>query len=57
VFDVSGEQTRKYLWDYHDHAYTKYWRCNYTINGSSRDLSNWKLTESDVSLIERDLYN
>ncbi len=59
VFDVkeNENQTRKYLWDYHDHAYTKYWRCNYTINGSARDLSNWKLTENDVSLIERDLYN
>lgn len=59
VFDVkeNENQTRKYLWDYHDHAYTKYWRCNYTINGSARNLSNWKLTENDVSLIERDLYN
>ena len=59
VFDVkeNENQTRKYLWDYHDHAYTKYWRCNYTINGSARNLSNWKLTENDVSLIESDLYN
>ncbi len=59
VFDVKeGEnQTRTYYWDYHNHAYTKFWRCEYKITGSARNLSNWKLTDDKVTMVERDLYN
>lgn len=59
VFDVKeGEnQTRTYYWDYHNHAYTKFWRCEYKITGSARNISNWTLKDSDITLVERDLYN
>lgn len=59
VFDISEteNQTRTYLWDYHDRAYTKYWECKYQIVGSARDINNWTISEEDIVLVERDLYD
>ena len=39
VFDVSEteNQNRTYVWDYHNRAYTKFYRCEYKINGSASD--------------------
>ena len=59
IFDISEteNQTRTYLWDYHDRAYTKYWECKYQIVGSARDINNWTISEEDIVLVERDLYD